>query len=306
MVVWTDVAAGSEVVVGVRIPGCWEEVSTSGRVVTGRDVDGDASVSLVVTAFSEVVDSLVDIVGTAVDTVTVVRVGTGTRSEAVVVAVPGAVVVVSARSVMLTVVTGSADVATVVDGTSDTVVVLGLGVTVGEPRVVDLTVTVVGLVPMVTLAVTGRMVDLSVDVSLGVTLVVTGTLGVILTVVVLVVVVVVGVGVALAVDTSRVVTFSPKVVCLGVAAEVVVCSGDQDGGGVVVAVVADTSTLPVTGCVVSVIGCTVTGLSVVVTSLGGGLVGIVVNGVSGAPGTSGGWGVTTFMVVVAVVVEEIS
>lgn len=211
-------------------------------------MDGDASVSMVVTAFSDVVDSLVAIVGTAVDTVTVARVGTGTRPGALVVVVPRAAAVVSARSVVLTVVTGSPDVFT-----SDTVV----GVTVGEPRVVDLTVTLGGLVATVTLAVTGRMVDLSVGVILGVTLVVTGSLGVVLRVVVRVMVVVVGAGVALAVDTRRVVTLSGKVVCLVVAAEVVVCSGDQDGGGVVVAVVVDTSTLPVTGCISSVIGCTV-------------------------------------------------
>lgn len=59
---------------------------------------------------------------------------------------------------------------------------------------------------------------------LGVTLVVTGTLGVVLRVVVCVVVVVVVEGVALAVDTSRVVTLSCTVVGLGVAVEVVVCN----------------------------------------------------------------------------------
>lgn len=60
---------------------------------------------------------------------------------------------------------------------------------------------------------------------LGVTLVVTGTLGVVLRVVVCVVVVVVVVeGVALAVDTSRVVTLSCAVVGLGVVVEVVVYS----------------------------------------------------------------------------------
>lgn len=73
---------------------------------------------------------------------------------------------------------------------------------------------------------------------LGVTLVVAGILGVVLGVVVVVE------GVALAVDTSRVVTLSKTVAGLVAAVEVVVCSGDQEGGSVVVAL-GDTSTLPV-------------------------------------------------------------
>lgn len=144
---------------------------------------------------------------------------------------------------------------------------------------VDLVVSAEGLVAKVTRAVTGLMVDLSV--TLGVTLVVTGTLGVVLRVAVPVMVVAGAVGVALAVDTSRVVTFSGNVVGLGV----VKVEVDQDGGGVVVAPV-DTSTLPVTGRVASVIGCTTTGLSVVTTS-GGALVEPMVKGVSGAPGAGG-------------------
>lgn len=110
--------------------------------------------------------------------------------------------------------------------------------------------------------------------------------------------VVVVAGVALAVDTSRVVTLSHTVVGLGAAVEVVVCSGDQDGGDVVVAPV-DTSTLPVTGCVVSVISSTMTGRRVVATTPGGALVETVVRVVSAIPGTGGGGGVTSFLVVVA-------
>lgn len=75
---------------------------------------------------------------------------------------------------------------------------------------------------------------------LGVTLVVAGTLGVVLRVVV------VAAGVVLAVDTSRVVTLSETVVGLVAAVDVVVCSGDQEGGSVVVAP-GDTSNLPVSG-----------------------------------------------------------
>lgn len=194
------------------------EASVSGGGVTGRDVDGDASVSLVVSVSSGVADSLVVVVGTGVDTVTVVRVGTG--AGAVMVVRWGTAEVVSTRSVVLAVVTDSADVAIVVDGIPGVVVVLGLGGAVGGPRVVDLVVTAGDLVAMVTLAVTGRMVD----VILGVTLVVTGTLGVVLRVVVRVVVVVVIAGEALSVDTSRVVTLSRAVVGLGGAVEVVVCS----------------------------------------------------------------------------------
>lgn len=138
---------------------------------------------------------------------------------------------------------------------------------------------------------------------LGVTLVVTGTLGVVLRVVVRVMVVVVVAGVTLAVDTSRVVTLSRTVVGLGAAVEVVVCS-DQDGSAMVVALV-DNSTLPVTGCVVSVTGCTMTGLRVVVTTAGGALVEAVVRGVSTIPGTGGGGGVTSFLVVVAAISGDI-
>lgn len=129
---------------------------------------------------------------------------------------------------------------------------------------------------------------------LGVTLVVMGTLGVVLMAVVVVV------GVALAVDTSRVVTLSGTVVGLGAAVEVVVCSGDEDGGAVVVALV-DASTLPVIGWVVSVIGCRMTGLRVVVTTPGGAFVETMVGGVSGIPGAGDGGGVTSFMVVVAAI-----
>lgn len=138
---------------------------------------------------------------------------------------------------------------------------------------------------------------------LGVTLVVTGTLGVVLRVVVRVMVVVVVAGVTLAVDTSRVVTLSRTVVGLGAAVEVVVCS-DQDGSAMVVALV-DNSTLPVTGCVVSVTGCTMTGLRVVVTTAGGALVEAVVRGVSTIPGTGGGGGVTSFLVVVAAISGDV-
>lgn len=280
------VAAGTDVVVGVAISGSWVEISVSGGGVSDCDVDDIVSVSLVVRVFSDVVDSLVVVMGMAVDAVTVVNVGTGT--EVVMVVRLGTAGVVSVRLVVLAVATDSADVAVVVDGTLD-VVVARLGVTVGGPRVVDLVVTVEGLVAKVTRAVTGLMVDLSV--TLGVTLVVTGTLGVVLRIVVRVMVVAVAVGVALAVDTSRVVTFSGNVVGLGV----VKVEVDQDGGGVDVALV-DTSTLPVTGRIVSVIGCMMTGLSVVTTS-GGALVEAMVRGVSGAPGTGGG--VTSFLVVVA-------
>lgn len=200
-------------------------IGISGGGVTGWDVDGDTSVSLVVSVFSDVVSglvSLVVVVGTAVDTVTVVRVGTGTA--AVMVVGRGTAAGVSPCLVVLAVVTDPADVAMVVDGTPGMVVVPGLGGTVGGPIVVDLVVSAGGLGAMVTLAVTGRTVDLGVDVILGVTLVVTGTLGVVLKVVVLVMVVVVVAGVALSVDTSRVVTLSRTVVGLGGAVEVVVCS----------------------------------------------------------------------------------
>lgn len=246
---------------GVRIPGGWVEIRISGGGGTSLEVVGDTSFSFVVR--SDGVDSLVAAVGPVDE---VVRLG--------------AAVVVSAVLAV--------DVSIVVDDTPDTVAVLWVGV-----RVVDLVVTAGGLVTPVTLAGTGLMVDLSVDVILGVTLVVTGTLCVVLMVVVRVMVVV-GADVALVVDTNRVVTLSRTVVRLAVAVEEVVCSGDQDGGGGVVDRV-DTSTLPVSGCVVSVIGRAVTGLTVVVIMPGGALVGIV-GGVPGAPGAVGDSGVTIVFV----------
>lgn len=69
------------------------------------------------------------------------------------------------------------------------------------------------------------------------------------------------------------------------------CSRDHDGDAGVVAGV-DTSALPVTGCVVSMTGCAVTGLTVETT-----LVGTVVRGVSGAPGPGGGSGLAIDLVV---------
>lgn len=113
--------------------------------------------------------------------------------------------------------------------------------------------------------------------------------------VVLLMVVAVVAGVALVVDTRPVVTVSGRVVGLGAAVEVVVCHGDQDGGGVVVMVV-ETSTLPVTRSAVSVITPTVRGLRVVVSTSGGVVVERVVRVVSVIPGTGGG--VTSFLVVV--------
>ena len=238
---------------------------------------------------------LLVVVGTAVDAVTIVRIGPGARG--VMVVGPGTAAVVLSSFVVLTVVTDSVDLATVADGTADVVVVPGLGATVGGPRVVDLVVTVGGLVAIVTLAVCGLTVDRSVTVILGVTLVVTGTLGVVLRVVREMVEAVVA-GVALAVDTKRVVTLSEKIVVRG-AADIVVCSGDQDGGSLVAAVV-ETSTLPATGCVVSVNGWKTTGLGLVVKSPGGAVVGAVVRGIAGAPGAGDG-GVNSILVVVVAI-----
>lgn len=151
-------AAGSEVETEVGTLGFWVEISVSGGIVTGWDVDGNMSVSLVVRVFSDVTDSLVVIVGTAVDTVAIDIVGTG--AAAVMVVMPETAAVVSATWVVLAVMTDSADVAMVVVGTPDMVVVPEIGVTVGGPRVVDLVVTAGGLVAIVTLAVTGLTVDL--------------------------------------------------------------------------------------------------------------------------------------------------
>lgn len=271
------VAGGrGEGVVGAA--GSWVETSVSGGGVAGCDVDGDTSVSSVVRSFLVVGDTVVVAVETAVDAVTVAGVRLGR-------AVDG-----SACWVVLAVVTNS-----VACGTPGVVVVPRLGVTAGWPAAVSLVAAVEGLAVMVTLAVTGLMVDLSVIV----VLIVTGTLEVVLRVVVRVMVVVVVEGVALVVDASRVVTLSAKVVGLGTA-EVAVCAGDQRGGGVVVALVV-ASARPVAGRVVSVAGCVMTGLLVVVTTPGA-LVDAVVSDVSGAPGAGdcgGGGGVTGFLVGVA-------
>lgn len=266
--------------------------------VTDLDVDAETSFSLVVMVFSELVVSWLVVVGAAVE-VTAVRVGEGAGTGKV--GKMGTAGGVSASSVLLVGATDSAVVGTVINGSLDVVIAPGLGLTVGGPRVVHMEDTSGTLVVIVTLAVAGLVVDLSIDVILGV------TRGVVLKVVVRAMVVVVVAGVALAVDTNRVVTFSWKVVGLGTAVEVVlVCRGDQDGGGVVVDLV-DTSTLPVTGCVVSVIGCTITGLSVVVTIPGGALVEMVVRSVSGLPGAGECEGVASFLVVVAAISEvEIS
>ncbi len=78
-VVWTEVAAGSEVVV-VGTRDVWVEIGASGGGVAGWDVDGDTSVSLVVMVFSDVADSRVVVMETAVDTVAVVGVETGAVS----------------------------------------------------------------------------------------------------------------------------------------------------------------------------------------------------------------------------------
>lgn len=243
-------ADGREVVADVGILSFWVELTTSGTGVTGWDADGDTSVSVVVEVSSDVVDSLWTEVGIAVDVVSVVKVGRG--SGVVMVVKWGSAVVVSGGLVVFAVVTGSADVVMVVVVTSDVVVVSELGVTVGGLTVVDLVITAAGLVATVTLAVNGLMVARSVNVVLGVILVVTGSLGVVLRVVVCVIMVVVRPDITLEVDTSRVVTLSRIVVVVGGAVEVVVPSGDEDGWDVVADVV-DTWTLPVSGCIVSVI-----------------------------------------------------
>ena len=226
---------GSEVAVITRTLGFWVEVSTPGDLETD-----DTAASLVDETFPDVVDSAV---GTAVVAVAVVAVGTGT----------GAVVVVRRGAAVSTGSVVRADILTAVDDAPDVVDVLGLGSTVGAPRVVDLVVPGEGLVAVVTLGVTGLMVDLSVDVNLGVTLAVRGTLGVVLRVDVCVMLVDVVAGVALDVDTSRVVTLSWIVVTLGATEEVVVW-GEETGGGEGVVAFVETSTLPVAGCVVFVIG----------------------------------------------------
>lgn len=237
-IVLAGVAAGAGVVVAVGTIGFWVDISVSGV----WDVDRATSFSLVV--FSDVAESLVVVAGTAVVSVAVGGVGAGRGAGTVV--RREIAVVVSACIVVLAVVTKSADVVMVVVRAPDVVVVLG--VTFRGLRVASVTL----------------VVDLLVVVILGVTVFVKGTLGVVLRVVVCVMLVAVAIGVALEVDSSRVVTLSRKVVGLGAAVEVVVCSGDQDGGGAVVAVV-DTSTLPVSGCAVSVI----IGLRVLVTTPGG-------------------------------------
>jgi len=262
----------------------------SGGDGAGRDEDCGAPLSLVVAVSSGAADPLV-VVGGAVDSATVVRVGTGAGTLTA--ARPG----------------GTAAVVVVATDPTDAVVVdPGLDRPVGGPRVVELVVGAGGLVTMVTLSVTGLTVDLSVDVVVGVTPVVTATLGVDPMSVVGATVVVILAGVDLSADAKRVVTTSWTVVGLGTAEEVVVeCGGDPDGGGGVVAVVV-TSALPVAGCVVSVTGCTAMGLSVVVTTPGGALVELVVRSVSGTPGAGGGEGVarSILLVVVAISAVEIS
>lgn len=98
--------------------------------------------------------------------------------------------------------------------------------------------------------------------------------------------------VALVDSTCGVVGPSRRAVVASV--ETVVCLGDHDGDGVVVALV-KVSTRPDTGCVVSVTGSTTTGLMVV--GAGGGLWETVVTVVSATLNTGGG--VTNFLVVVA-------
>lgn len=204
------------------------EIGVSG----GCDVDSGMSVFSVV--FSLVTGSLAVVAGTAVG----VGIGGGTGAL-MVVRWETAVVVCSA---VLKVGTTEVNVLRVVGGAPVSCVVVVLVVLVGGLRVADVMTAAAGL------AVTGLMVGLCVD--MGVTRAVVGTLAV-----VLVAAVVLG-DIVLTVDTSRVVTFSRIVV------EVVVCCGDHDGGGVVVAFV-DTSTLPVTGCAVLVTGSMTTGLIVV-------------------------------------------
>lgn len=163
----------------------------------------------------------------------------------------------------------SADDWLVAEDAPEVVGVAGLGVRVTMTTGVELVVTARGLVAMVTCAVAGLMVDLSVI--LGVTLVVTGALGVVLRVVVA--------GVALVVDPSRVVSFSGTAVGLG-AVDVDV---NQTGAGVEASVDASTISL--------------SGLSVVVPTPAGALV-----GAAGAPGSDGGG--ATLLVVAALSVAD--
>lgn len=149
-VVLADVAGGGGVVAAVGTIGFWVEISVTG----GWDVDRATSVSLVV--FSDVAESLVVVAGTAVVAVAVVGVGAG--RGAVMVVGRETAVVVSVYVVVLAVVTNSADVVMVVVSAPDVVVVLG--VTVRGLRVVDVMVTTVGLGAIVTLVVSGLMVDL--------------------------------------------------------------------------------------------------------------------------------------------------
>lgn len=142
-VVLAGVAAGAGVVVAVGTIGFWVDISVS----SGWGMDRATSFSLVV--FSDVAESLVVVAGTAVVSVAVGGVGVGCGAGMVVrweIAV-----VVSECSVVLAVVTKSADVAMVVVSTPEVVVVLG--VTSRGLRVVDLMVTTVGLGTIVTLVV---------------------------------------------------------------------------------------------------------------------------------------------------------
>lgn len=257
-VVCVDVVVCGDVAAAVETLGFSVEISVSG----GWDVNAGPSVSSVV--LSDVTGSLRVVVGTPV--VTVAAVGVGAGVGAVTAVWRGTVVVVSGCSVVLAVATTTAGVLTTVGGVPGVAVMLGAPVV--RPTAVD--VTAGGLVAMVTLVETGLIVSLSVDVNIGVTLVVAGSVAVVTRVVgraavVLVVAVVVVAGVAVAgvvaaVDGNRVVTLSGGVVGLGSAEEVVVGSSvDEYGGGVVVAVT-DTSAPPVTWCVVTVTGSTVTGL----------------------------------------------
>lgn len=120
--------------------------------IRGRDVDGDTTDSLVVS--SEMAETLVVVSGTTV--VAVVDVGVGAGTGGVMVVPRETAEVVSVCSVVVTVVTTSSDVVMTVDGAPVVVV----GVAVGDLRVVDVMVTAGGPVAVVTLAVTGLMVDL--------------------------------------------------------------------------------------------------------------------------------------------------
>lgn len=127
----------------------------------------------------------------------------------------------------------------------------------------------------------------------GVTFVVVGTLGVVLREAVLWMVVAVGAGVAAVVETSRVETLS-WLVGVGAAVEVVVCGGNR--GRDVAVVLMETSTLPVTGCIVLVVASRMMGLRVVVATSGGVDAETVVRVVWVVPSTDGC--VTSFRVVV--------